>query len=242
MAYSTKATDGCLAAFPGHDMEIKFHGDWSNMQKRDINSEIASKPSAAYSQAVEVSGATRMLFVSGQLGIDSDGTVPSSVTEQARIAWRNLEAQLKAANMGLNNLVKVTMIVPDPADIPATRPVRAEVLGDRRPASTVIVAGLAIRLGKSRSKASRARELMTVAELRDIAEGLASRANRAADGKQDSLDRGRLALDKLYGYARDTLPITVELLLEDENETWADIARLANAIVTACDDAEPRCP
>jgi 2-iminobutanoate/2-iminopropanoate deaminase len=123
-------------------MEIKFHGDWSNMQKRDINSETGPKPAAAYSQAVEVSGATRMLFISGQVGVEADETTPPGITEQARLAWRNLEAQLKAANMGLDNLVKVTMIVPDPADIPATRPVRAEVLGNRRPASTVIVAGL----------------------------------------------------------------------------------------------------
>jgi hypothetical protein len=80
---------------------------------------------------------------------------------------------------------------------------------------------------------------MTIAELRDIAEGLASRATRATEGKQDSLDRGRLALEKLYGYARDTLPITTALLPEDA-ATWADIARLANAIMAACDQNEPR--
>jgi enamine deaminase RidA (YjgF/YER057c/UK114 family) len=44
--------------------------------------------------------------------------------------------------MGFDNLVKVTMIIPDPSDIPASRPARAEALGDRRPASTIIVAGL----------------------------------------------------------------------------------------------------
>jgi 2-iminobutanoate/2-iminopropanoate deaminase len=84
-----------------------------------------------------------MLFISGQVGVEADGTMPTGMTEQARTAWRNLEAQLEAGNMGLDNLVKVTMIIPDPADIPASRPVRAEFLGDRRPASTVIVAGLA---------------------------------------------------------------------------------------------------
>ena len=113
------------------------------MQTREINADKAPKPAAAYTQAVEVTGGIRMLFISGQVGVEVDGTTPPGITEQARIAWRNLEAQLKAANMGLDNLVKVTMIVPDPADIPASRPVRAEVLGHRRPASTVIVAGLA---------------------------------------------------------------------------------------------------
>jgi 2-iminobutanoate/2-iminopropanoate deaminase len=65
------------------------------------------------------------------------------MAEQARLAWRNLEAQLRAAGMGFDNLVKVTTIIPNSADIPASRPARAEALGDRRPASTVIVAGLA---------------------------------------------------------------------------------------------------
>jgi enamine deaminase RidA (YjgF/YER057c/UK114 family) len=35
------------------------------------------------------------------------------------------------------------MIIPDAAEIPASRPARAEALGDLRPASTLIVAGLA---------------------------------------------------------------------------------------------------
>jgi 2-iminobutanoate/2-iminopropanoate deaminase len=112
------------------------------MQRRDINAETAPLPAAAYSQAVEVTGGTRTLFISGQLGIEADGTTPTDMTEQARLAWRNLEAQLKAVGMGFDNLVKVTMIIPDPSDIPASRPARAEALGDRRSASTIIVAGL----------------------------------------------------------------------------------------------------
>jgi enamine deaminase RidA (YjgF/YER057c/UK114 family) len=103
------------------------------MQKRDINADLAPQPAGAYSQAVEVSGATRVLHISGQVGI---------MAEQARLAWRNLGAQLNAAGMGFDNLVKVTMIIPDASEIPASRPARTEALGDRRPASTVIVAGL----------------------------------------------------------------------------------------------------
>ena len=45
--------------------------------------------------------------------------------------------------IGFDNLVKVTTIIPDAAEIPASRPARAETLGNRRPASTVIVAGRA---------------------------------------------------------------------------------------------------
>ncbi len=112
------------------------------MQKRDINAADGTPPAAAYSQAVEVSGGTRILFISGQLGTELDGTTPPTMEEQSRLAWRNVRAQLKAAGMDFQNLVKVTMIIPDAADIPASRPARAEALGDLRPASTVMIAGL----------------------------------------------------------------------------------------------------
>jgi 2-iminobutanoate/2-iminopropanoate deaminase len=115
----------------------------TDIQRRDINAETAPLPTGAFSQAVEVSGGTRILFVSGQVGIEADGSAPAGMAEQARLAWRNLEQQLKAAGMGFENLVKVTMIIPDPADIAAGRLARADVLGDCRPASTIVVAGLA---------------------------------------------------------------------------------------------------
>jgi 2-iminobutanoate/2-iminopropanoate deaminase len=113
------------------------------MLMRKINAEIAPPAVNAYSQAIEVSGTTRVLYISGQLGIHADGTVPPDMEEQARVAWRNLGAQLTTAGMGFGNLVKVTMIIPNRADIPASRPARAEALGEHRPASTVIVADLA---------------------------------------------------------------------------------------------------
>lgn len=113
------------------------------MQKRDINAEQAPRPASPYSQAVEVTDANRILVISGQVGVEADGTTPVGIEEQARLVWRNLAAQLAAAGMTFDNLVKVTTIIPDAADIPASRAARAEALGDRRPASTLIVGGLA---------------------------------------------------------------------------------------------------
>jgi enamine deaminase RidA (YjgF/YER057c/UK114 family) len=113
------------------------------MQTRHINAEDAAKPAGAYSQAVEVTGATRTLFVSGQVGVDLQGNIPPDAAEQNRLAWTNLVAQLRAAGMTVDNIVKITTILPDPANLSAVRSVRAEFLGDRRTASTLIVAGLA---------------------------------------------------------------------------------------------------
>ena len=113
------------------------------MGQREINASDAPAPAGLYTQAIEVTGATRTVYISGQVGIAADGTVPNDAETQAKLAWRNLEAQLRAAGMGTENLVKVTTIVPNEADIPAVRSGRTAVLGTHKPASTLIVAGLA---------------------------------------------------------------------------------------------------
>lgn len=113
------------------------------MQILTINAQLAPPPASAYSQAVEVSGATRTLFISGQLGMEIDGSTPPGIEEQARLAWRNLGLQLDVAGMTFDNLVKVTMYFRDADDIPASRAARADALGNRRPASTVLIASLA---------------------------------------------------------------------------------------------------
>jgi 2-iminobutanoate/2-iminopropanoate deaminase len=113
------------------------------MQRRDLNASDAPLPAAAYTQAIEVSGATRTLYISGQVGVRMDGSVPDGIAEQSRLAWQNLAAQLRAAGMTVDNLVKITTILPNLADVAAARAARSEVMGDRRPASTLIVGGLA---------------------------------------------------------------------------------------------------
>jgi 2-iminobutanoate/2-iminopropanoate deaminase len=113
------------------------------MQRRDLNAADAYHPVAAYTQAIEVSGATRTLYISGQVGQRMDGAIPGDIAEQSRLAWQNLEAQLRAAGMTLDNLVKITIILPNGGDVDAAREARSKALGDRKPASTLIVGGLA---------------------------------------------------------------------------------------------------
>lgn len=112
------------------------------MQRRDVNAADAPAPAGQYTQAVEVTGATRTLYLSGQVGVDADGSIPPDATAQSAMAWRNLHAQLRAADMGIENLVKITTIVRNQADVAAVRAGRATVLGTHRPASTLIIGGL----------------------------------------------------------------------------------------------------
>lgn len=92
---------------------------------------------------MEVSSVTRTLYISGQVGVRKDGTIPSDVVEQSDLAWQNLEKQLHAAGMTLDNLLKITTILPNRSDMDAYREGRSKVLGSRRPASTLIIAALA---------------------------------------------------------------------------------------------------
>ena len=96
----------------------------------------------AYAQACEVSGFSRLLFVSGQVPADADGHVPADYPSQYRLAWRNVETQLRAAGMDFDNLVKVTIFLSDRALIAQSAGLRQAVLGDRSPALTIVIAGI----------------------------------------------------------------------------------------------------
>lgn len=96
----------------------------------------------SYAQACEVVGPSRLLFVSGQVPEDADGKVPPDFASQCRLAWANVRAQLEAAGMGLDNLVKVTVFLSDRAFTGQNSDLRREVLGERSPALTVVIAGI----------------------------------------------------------------------------------------------------
>ena len=112
------------------------------MQKRSISAVNAPQPKGGYAQVCEVSEPRRWAFVSGQIPQTADGTVPADFTAQAGLAWANIESQLKAADMTLGNIVKVTTFLSDRKYNLENRSVRAEVLGDLAPALTVIIAGI----------------------------------------------------------------------------------------------------
>jgi 2-iminobutanoate/2-iminopropanoate deaminase len=112
------------------------------MLQRAINASDAPAADGGYSQAMEISGFSRLLTVSGQVPVGLDGGVPDGFAEQCRLAWRNVEAQLAAAGMSLDNVVKVTTYLADRADAAENGAIRRSVLGDRAPALTVVLAGI----------------------------------------------------------------------------------------------------
>lgn len=113
--------------------------------KQDVAKRRAIAPAdGTYAQAHEVVGARRMLFVSGQVPADENGDVPADFADQCRLAWRNVQAQLAAADMGFEHLAKVTIYLADRRYREQNREVRQQVLGKLRnaPAITVVIAGI----------------------------------------------------------------------------------------------------
>jgi 2-iminobutanoate/2-iminopropanoate deaminase len=112
------------------------------MELRRINAPSAPLPTTGYSQAMEANGHQRILFISGQTPVDKDGNVPQGFAAQCRLAWRNVEAQLAAAGMSLDNVIKHTTFLADRRYTLENRAIRNEVLAGRDPALTVIIAGI----------------------------------------------------------------------------------------------------
>lgn len=81
-----------------------------------------------------------LIFVSGCVGTDADGIVvgPDDVAAQARQALRNIERVLAEAGATLADVCKVTVYLTDIDDRPKINPVREELFGAARPASTLI--------------------------------------------------------------------------------------------------------
>ena len=112
------------------------------MQRQVINAKNAPAAVGGYAQAVAVSGATRTLYVSGQIPVDAEGRCPEGFADQCRLAWRNVLAQLTAADMTVENLAKVTIFLSDRRFALENRAIRSEMLGSHQPALTVIITGI----------------------------------------------------------------------------------------------------
>jgi 2-iminobutanoate/2-iminopropanoate deaminase len=111
---------------------------------RVINPTTIAAPPNNFVHAVEVPAGARTLYISGQTGVNADGSIPEGTNEQADIAWQNLIEILKAADMGVENIVKIIVLVTDASDNTVAREKRTQYAGQYQGTSTfMVVAGLA---------------------------------------------------------------------------------------------------
>lgn len=93
-----------------------------------------------YSQAIKVSGAQTILFISGQVDYDEKGQPghPGDFTAQARATFSALKAQVEAGGGTLANIVKLTTFLVDIRHRAELAAIREEFFGKRAPASTLV--------------------------------------------------------------------------------------------------------
>lgn len=109
---------------------------------RPIHLKTRPAPGGHYSPAVL---AGDLLFTSGQLPTLTDGSHALAAEDfetQARQAFDNLTAVLKAGGATLASVVKTTIYISDMADWPSCNAIYAEHFGDWRPARSVVPVGI----------------------------------------------------------------------------------------------------
>ena len=108
------------------------------------NPQDIHKPLGSYSHQIEITGNERMLVLSGQIGMRDDGTVPEDPLEQINVALDNIFQNLRAANMGVQDIVKLTYYLVGEIDTTKRRELVASKLQGHQPCSTLLyVAALA---------------------------------------------------------------------------------------------------
>ena len=111
------------------------------MSRRLISTGSPFEKAAGFSRAV-IDG--DFAFVAGTTGYDyATMTMPSDVTDQTRNCFKTIEAALKDGSFAMADIVRATYYVIDAADADAVLAVCGELLGEIRPAATLlVVAGL----------------------------------------------------------------------------------------------------
>lgn len=97
-------------------------------------------PFGTYSHGVAAS-VSRLVVISGQLGLAKDGTIPGGVSAQAAICLANIDAILAEAGLGRASILRLNAYVTDRGHIVDYMAVRDRWLVDCavKPASTLLI-------------------------------------------------------------------------------------------------------
>ena len=84
-----------------------------------------------YVHAMEVCNPARLLYVAGTMGLDQNGVAGKSLGEQLDLIWRNIRAILASADMTVDNIVRLTSYLRDPAYAEENAEARVKALNGR---------------------------------------------------------------------------------------------------------------
>jgi 2-iminobutanoate/2-iminopropanoate deaminase len=95
-------------------------------------------PIGQYSHAIEVPAGSRLLFISGQIGVDHAGQAGEGFARQVELALANLGGVLADAQADVSCVVQMTHYLVGDADLAQFRDQRSAFLGEARPCSTLL--------------------------------------------------------------------------------------------------------
>jgi 2-iminobutanoate/2-iminopropanoate deaminase len=84
-----------------------------------------------YVHAMEVREPKRFLYVAGTMGLDQNGIAGESLAEQLDLIWRNIRTILASADMTVDNIVRLTSYLRDPAYAEENAKARVKALNGR---------------------------------------------------------------------------------------------------------------
>ena len=98
-------------------------------------------PFARYAHGVSVGPGQRLLFTSGQLGVDQNGVAPEGAEDQADQCFANITAILASGGGNPGDVVRINAFVTDRAHMAGYMAARDRWLQDveRLPASTLMI-------------------------------------------------------------------------------------------------------
>lgn len=99
------------------------------MERKVLQAAGVAKPISQYSNAVEVKGVGRLLFIAGQVAMDERGETvgKGDFTAQARQVFKNIGAILSGAGGNFENVVQFTTYLVNSRDIEKFWAVRSEL-------------------------------------------------------------------------------------------------------------------
>lgn len=110
------------------------------MTRKLISSGSTFEQEIGYSRAVVVGD---WVFVSGTTGFDySSMTIADGLLEQTEQCLKNISAALEQAGSSVEDVVRVTYVLPNSAEFRECWPVLRKYFGEVRPAAMMISAGL----------------------------------------------------------------------------------------------------
>ena len=110
------------------------------LQTASADAQVADQPPVERIGAIVLNGkplpfsnavrAGDTVYLSGQVGLKPDGTLPAAFEAQARQTMDNIGGVLKSAGLGWADVVKCTVMLDNIADWPAFNPIYASYFPD----------------------------------------------------------------------------------------------------------------